>query len=173
MRQNPKMIPASTRNPRQPFVSALLRMAYQITREYQLEALRERGFGDLNQALLNVMVYPHPDGVRPGDLAERINMTRQATNYLLGELEALGYIQRRAQKGSTRRLVFLTRRGWQSIDRHRAAVLELEAQWAKAIGQKRFGDFKETLAELIALKVPDGPKVPNALSAYRQHPVDL
>ena len=36
------------------------------------------------------MVYPHPDGVRPNDLAERINMTKQATNYLLGQLEALG-----------------------------------------------------------------------------------
>jgi DNA-binding MarR family transcriptional regulator len=151
MRKNLKMAPASERNPRQPFVGALLRMAYQITREYQLEALRKRGFGDFNQALLNVMVYPHPDGVRPGDLAERINMTRQATNYLLGQLEALGYIERRAQKGGTRRLVFLTRRGWQSIDQHRAAVLELETQWAKAIGHKRFNDFKETLAQLIAL----------------------
>ena len=153
MRKNIKMDPVSERNLRQPFVGALLRMAYQITREHQLAALRKHGFNDLNQALLNVMVYPHPDGVRPGDLAERINMTRQATNYLLGQLEALGYIERRAQKGETRRLVFLTRRGWQSIDRHRAAVLELEAQWATAIGQKRFADFKETLAQLIALDV--------------------
>ena len=159
MRKNPKMGSVSERNLRQPFVGALLRMAYQITRVYQLGALREHGYGDLNQALLNVMVYPHPDGVRPGDLAERINMTRQATNYLLRQLEALGYIERRAQKGGTRRLVFLTRRGWQSIDRHRAAVLELEAQWAKAIGQKRFKDFKETLAQLIALdmKLRDEP----------------
>jgi hypothetical protein len=30
-------------------------------------------------------------------------------------------------------------------------VLEVEAQWAKAIGQKRFNAFKETLAQLIAL----------------------
>ena len=69
-------------------------------------------------------------------------MTKQATNYLLGQLETLGYIERRAQKGSSRRLVFLTRRGWQSIDRHRAAVLEVEEQWANAIGKKRFKDFK-------------------------------
>jgi DNA-binding MarR family transcriptional regulator len=151
MRKNLKMAPTGVRNLRQPFVGALLRMAYQITREHQLRALREHGFGDLNQALLSVMVYPHPDGIRPGDLAERINMTRQATNYLLGQLEALGYIERRAKKGSARRLVFLTRRGWQSVDRHRAAVLEIEAQWAAAIGQKRFGDFKETLTQLVAL----------------------
>ena len=89
MRKNPKTTPASERNPRQPFVGALLRIAYQVTRKHQLKALKEHGFDDLNQALLNAMVYPHPDGIRPGDLAERINMTKQATNYLLGQLEAL------------------------------------------------------------------------------------
>jgi DNA-binding MarR family transcriptional regulator len=141
----------SERNPRQPFVGALLRLVYQVTRRHQLKVLREHGFEDLNQALFNAMVYPHPDGVRPSDLAERINMTKQATNYLLGQLEALGYIERKAKKGSKRRLVYLTRRGWQSIDLHRAAILELEGQWAKAIGQKRFHDLKETLEQLIAL----------------------
>ena len=150
MRKGLKRAPAQE-NIRQPFVGALLRFAYQITRRHQLRVLRDHGFGDLNQALLSVMVYPHPDGVRSGDLAARINMTKQATNYLLGQLESLGYIERRAAKGSARRLIFLTRRGWESIEVHRAAVLEVETQWAKAIGSKRFNDFKETLTELVAL----------------------
>jgi DNA-binding MarR family transcriptional regulator len=35
-------------------------------------------------------------------------------NYLLGQLEARDYIERRAERGSSsRRLVFLTNRGWQ------------------------------------------------------------
>ena len=72
----------------------------QITRKQQLERLKEHGFGDINQALLNMMVYPHPDGVRATDLAERSNMTRQATNYLLGQLEALGYVERRARRAA-------------------------------------------------------------------------
>jgi len=142
---------SAEQEPRRPFVGALLRLAYQITRRHQLKVLSEHGFGDLNQALFNAMVYPHPDGVRLADLAERINMTRQATNYLVNQLESLGYLERRAKKGGTRRLIFLTKRGWQSIDVHRAAVLEIEAQWANAIGQKRFNDFKETLVRLVAL----------------------
>ena len=132
MRENAGGTRSFGQSGRQPQIGALLRMAYQVTRKHQLEALKEHGFSDLNQALLNVMVYPHPDGIRPSDLAERINMTKQATNYLLGQLESLGYIERKAQKGTTRRLVFLTRRGWDSIDRHRAAILEIEAQWARA-----------------------------------------
>ena len=142
---------ASAPGRRPPFVGALLRLAYQITRKQQLKKLEKHGFADINSALLNMMVYPHPDGVRPTDLAERAGMTRQATNYLLGQLEALGYIERRRQKGSNRRLVFLTRRGWESVDVHRAAVLEVETRWAAAVGQKRFDAFKETLAELVAL----------------------
>jgi len=43
-------------------------------------------------------------------------MTKQAMNYLLGQLEARGYIERRAEMGSSRRLVFLTNRGWQVRD---------------------------------------------------------
>jgi DNA-binding MarR family transcriptional regulator len=153
MRDEPKENRSLDRITRQPQVGALLRMAYQVTRKYQLEVLKAGGFGDLNQALLNVMVYPHPDGVRPSDLAERINMTKQATNYLLGQLEALGYIERKALKGNSRRLVFLTRRGWQSIDLHRAAIVEVEAHWAKVIGQKRFNEFKGTLERLTALDI--------------------
>src|SRR5689334_395063 len=80
-------------------IGALLRMAYQTTRRRQFGALVERGFTDLNQALLNVLVYPYPHGVRPSDWAERTYMTRQAMNYLLGQLEALGYVERRAEEG--------------------------------------------------------------------------
>jgi DNA-binding MarR family transcriptional regulator len=153
MSEDPKQTRSPERIKRQPQVGALLRMAYQVTRKYQLDVLKAGGFGDLNHALLNVMVYPHPDGVRPSDLAERINMTKQATNYLLGQLEALGYVERKAQKGNSRRLVFLTRRGWQSVDLHRAAIVEVEARWTRAIGQKRFKEFRETLERLTALDI--------------------
>ncbi len=132
-------------------VGALLRMTYQVTRERQFRALIEHGFGDLNQALLNVMVYPYPDRVRPGELAERTNMTKQAMNYLLGQLETLGYIERRAEKGNSRRLVFLTRRGWQVVETARAAVKEAEVEWAAILGQKRFGEFMDTLRRLSSI----------------------
>src|SRR5262245_28385945 len=126
---------------RRVLVGALLRTTYQLTRERQSKALIERGFGDLNQALLSVMVYPYPDRARPLELAERTNMTKQAINYLLGQLEARGYVERRAEKGNSRRLVFLTRRGWQVVETIREAVMEVEAEWAVVLGQKRFDEF--------------------------------
>lgn len=146
-----KSKPTAGGSQRGPLVASLLRTTYQLTRERQHKALRENGFGDLNQALQSVLVYPHPDGVRPGELAERTNMTKQAVNYLLGQLESLGYLERRAEPGSTRRLVFLTRRGWQAIDTNRATVMEVEAEWEKVLGKKRFDEFIRTLKELSSI----------------------
>jgi len=129
-------------------VSSLLWATYQIARKYQFKRLVERGFDDLNPPLMNIMIYPHPDGVRPSDLVEKTNMTKQAVNYLLGQLEKLGYLERRSGKRGGRRLVYMTKRGWQAIDAHRAAVLEVEKKWSGIVGEKRFIQFKEVLHEL-------------------------
>jgi len=142
----------TTRKP--PFVGALLRMAYQAARRRQFRAHIERGFNDLTQAHLNVLAYPPPDGIRPTDLAERTYMTKQAMNYLLIQLESLGYIERRAEKARGRRLVFLTRRGWQVFETQWASMQQLEAEWAAIVGQSRFDEFTRTLRQLVAIESP-------------------
>src|SRR5262245_19228861 len=140
---------------REPRVSSLLWATYQIARKHQFKRLIERGFDDLNPALLNIIIYPHPDGVRPNDLVEKTNMTKQAVNYLLGQLEKLGYLERRSEKRAGRRLVYVTERGWQAIDAHRAAVQEVERKWGGLVGEKRFAQFKEVLRELSAKSLGD------------------
>ena len=130
-----------------PYVGALLRMAYQVARERQLEVQAKRGLSDLNQALLSVLVYPPPDGMRPSDLAARTNMTKQAMNYLLNQLERLGYVERRANKAG-RRLVFLTKKGWAVFEIQWQALRDLEDEWAAKIGKKRFADFLAVLEKL-------------------------
>lgn len=154
---------AATRKP--PFVGALLRMAYQAARRRQYRALIERGFNDLTQAHLSVLVYPPPDGVRPTDLAERTYMTKQAMNYLLIQLESLGYIERRAEKARGRRLVFLTRRGWQMFETQWASMHRLETEWAGIIGQSRFDEFMRTLRQLVAIEPPVADQPGARLSA--------
>jgi DNA-binding MarR family transcriptional regulator len=138
-----------------PTAGALLRMTYQGIRERQFAAVIEKGFDDLNQPLLNVFLYPPPDRMRPSELAERANMTKQAMNYLLGQLEARGYIERRAEKESNRRLVFLTKRGWQVRETILAVVTEVEAEWTAVLGQRRFNEFMNTLRQLWSIRQPD------------------
>src|SRR5262245_5167624 len=135
------IVPSSSGAPppsrRPPFVSALLRMSYQVTRRRVLKALIEQGFTDLNQAHLSVFQYPPPDGVRPTDLAARTYMTKQAMNYLLGQLEIMGYIERRAKEGSSRRLVYLTARGKKVVETQWETTQQIEREWARKIGRKQ------------------------------------
>jgi DNA-binding MarR family transcriptional regulator len=140
---------------RPPFIGGLLRMTYQAARRRQLEALAERGLTDLNQPLLNVLIYPPPDGARPSDLAERSYMTKQAMNYLIGQLESLGYIERRAKNGRGRRLVYLTRRGWEVYETQWASMQQLEAEWAAIIGKRKMDQFMHALRQLASLAMRD------------------
>ena len=71
-------------------------------------------------------------------------------NYLVAQLEELGYIERRAPDGGDRRLVYLTARGWQVGETIFACLRELEAEWADEIGHARFDTFLEVLRQLSA-----------------------
>ncbi|HEY9456526.1 MAG TPA: helix-turn-helix domain-containing protein, partial [Gaiella sp.] len=64
--------------------------------QHMLDRLHENGFADFDAAYLTVFQYPGPQGRRPSDLAARLLISKQALNYLLGELERLGYLERRA-----------------------------------------------------------------------------
>jgi DNA-binding MarR family transcriptional regulator len=160
--------PQASKSRQPPFIAALLRMAYQAARRRQLKAQEQSGFGDLNQAHLNVLVYPPPDGVRPSELAERTFMTKQAMNYLLGQLEALGYIERKTDKHHRRRLVFLTRRGWRVFETQWAAMQGLEEEWAAVIGKRRFDEFMSVLMELSELGSKEAVKSESEATAVTE-----
>ncbi len=134
-----------------PFVGALLRLCWRRVRDRMHEAIRAAGFTDLQDAHLPVFSYPLPDGVRPSELARRIGMSRQATNYLVVQMEALGYLERRATEGDgDRRLVHLTKRGWQVGEVIFVCLRDLQAEWAEQIGPERFDDFMDVLQSLAA-----------------------
>ncbi len=123
-------------------------MSYQVARQKQLEVQFEHGFTDLTQAHLNVLVYPPPDRIRPTELAERCFMTKQAMNYLLGELEARGYLERRSEEGRRSVLVYLTRRGWRFFETQWIAMKQLEDQWSAIYGKKQFNQFLQILRHI-------------------------
>jgi DNA-binding MarR family transcriptional regulator len=114
-----------------------------------LERLHDRGFDDLDAAHLNVFQYPGPQGARPTELASRLRVSKQALNYLLGELERLGYLERRPDPDDLRsKRVTLTPRGVSAIEVIRQAVGEVEAAWAQQLGPKRFDQLRTLLLEL-------------------------
>lgn len=129
-------------------MGALLRLTWQRVRSRIHDAIREAGFTDFQDAHFAVFSYPPPDGVRPSELARQKRMSRQAINYLIAQLEELGYIERRAPDGSDRRLIYLSERGWQVGETIFACLRRLEAEWADEIGHERFNTFLEVLRQL-------------------------
>jgi DNA-binding MarR family transcriptional regulator len=103
-------------------------------------------------AHLNVFQYPGPEGARPSELAARLRISKQALNYLLGELERLGYLERRADPDDLRsKRVALTPRRSSAIGAIREAVVDLESTWAQQLGAKRFAQLRGLLLELNRL----------------------
>jgi DNA-binding MarR family transcriptional regulator len=132
-----------------PLIGALLRMPWEAVQRRMLELLHERGFGDLDAAHLNVFQYPGPQGARPSELATRLRMSKQALGYLLGELERLGYLERRPDPDDLRsKRIVLTPRGTSAILVIRDAVAEMETAWSKRLGPKRFAQLRKLLVEL-------------------------
>ena len=79
-------------------------------------------------------------------------MTKQAVNYLLGELERLGYLERRADPHDRRsKRVALTPRGERAAYTIRYAVRGIEQDWEKQLGQERFAQLRSLLLELNEL----------------------
>jgi len=132
-----------------PLIGALLRMPWETVQRHMLERLHERGFADFDAAYLIVFQYPGPQGARPSDLAARLRVSKQALSYLLGELERLGYLERRPDPDDLRsKRVALTRRGASAIGVIREAVGEVETAWAQQLGPKRFAQFRNLLLDL-------------------------
>lgn len=132
-----------------PLIGALLRMPWEVVRQRMLERLHERGFDDLDMPHLNVLQYPGPHGVRPSELAAQLRVSKQALNYLLGQLERLGYLERLTDEQDMRsRRIFLTRRGHEALRAIRDAVAEVEAEWAELLGPRRFAQLRALLVEL-------------------------
>jgi DNA-binding MarR family transcriptional regulator len=138
--------------PGPPLIGALLRMPLEVVRERMLEQLHEHGFDDLDAAHLPVLQYPGPQGQRPSDLAARLRISKQALNYLLGELERLGYLVREADPDDLRsKRIVLTDRGSSLVPVIRDAVRDVEAAWSEQLGQERFAELKSLLVELNRL----------------------
>ena len=117
-----------------------------------LDRLHEHGFDDLDAAHLNVLQYPGPDGVRPSDLAAQLRMSKQALNYILGQLERFGYLERQPDPDDQRsKRIVLTERGRSLVPVIRAAVGEVEDAWSQELGAERFSQLRSLLVELNRL----------------------
>lgn len=132
-----------------PLIGALLRMPWESVVERLLAGLHARGFSDLGAAHLSVLQWPGPDDLRPSELAAQSRMSKQALNYLLGQLERLGYLTRRDDPRDQRyKRIALTARGRRAALAMRDIVHDIEGEWEQQLGPKRFAQLRLLLTDL-------------------------
>jgi DNA-binding MarR family transcriptional regulator len=143
--------------PPTPLIGALLRIPFETVRDRMLAGLHERGYTDLVAAHLDVFQYPGPENQRPSELATQTRMSKQALNYLLGQLQQLGYLTRETDNSDQRsKRIHLTPRGHAVIKAIREIVQEVEAEWQRRLGPRKFAQLRDLLAQLHAITADHG-----------------
>ncbi|MET8150690.1 MarR family winged helix-turn-helix transcriptional regulator [Actinoplanes sp. NPDC049668] len=111
--------------------------------------VRARGFDDLRPAHGFAFVRLAGDGATVGQLAEHLNVTKQAASQMIEELVTKGYVTRRPHPDDARaRLVVLTPKGWACTRAADEAATELLRPWAAALGPERLAALRADLARL-------------------------
>jgi DNA-binding MarR family transcriptional regulator len=114
--------------------------------------LHDRGFTDLVAAHVDVWRYPGPENQRPSELATQTRMTKQALNYLLGQLEQLGYLTRETDSNDQRyKRVRLTPKGRAATRAIYEIVQEVETEWEQQLGSRKFGQLRRLLMQLYTI----------------------
>ena len=127
-------------------IGAMLRVPAEAIHRRILRDLNAAGFKGLSLPHIAVLRFPGPDGVRPGVLAERAGMSKQAMNRLLGSLEDLGYLIRSDAPDEGRaRIVRFTKRGHAAWAKALEVLREIEREWRAELGPKDFAQLKELL----------------------------
>jgi DNA-binding MarR family transcriptional regulator len=136
-------------------LGVLLFVANRALEQRAYDAAVAAGITDITVAQARVASRIGADGTRVSDLAEQARVTKQTAAYLVGQLEAAGYVERVPDPTDRRaRLVRLTSRAQPAIEVAGAEVARVLAEWAERVGQDRLDGMFETLRDLRELTDP-------------------
>jgi DNA-binding MarR family transcriptional regulator len=135
---------------RTPYVGALMLAGWQWVRARVFDGVHNAGYDDLNPAHVGLFRYPTLDQLRPSEIAERMQITKQSVHDLLTHLEDRGYIDRRPDPSSGRsRIVRLTAKGRRLEREVRFQAHQAEGEIAAILGARQFAQLRHALQVLI------------------------
>ncbi len=126
-------------------------MVWQDVRNQIGDSVRAAGFPDVTQAHVSLFRYPGLDRTRPSQLAEELQISKQAINDLLRDLEDLGYLTREVDANDRRsRLIRLTTRGAELEQAIQQAARRADADLDHRLGHTRFEALRDALVAAVA-----------------------
>lgn len=129
----------------------LAALAGAATTEYLLARVRKAGHPAVRAS--HGWVFQHLVEGTPTvtELAQRLGVTQQAASKWVAELEAQGYVERRADEDDSRiRRIALTPKGRSVIERGRDARAKLEAELRVAIGPRALATARKAMIALLS-----------------------
>jgi len=134
---------------RGPYVGSMMRTTVNWIMDRIYEHVAEAGFDDLGRAHVRLFRYPTADGLRPSELADRLQVTKQSVNDLLRDLEARGCVVLEPDPGDGRaRVVRLTDRGRALEDAAYEGAAVAQQLIADKLGARRFAQMRDALQEV-------------------------
>jgi DNA-binding MarR family transcriptional regulator len=119
--------------------------------------VRARGFDDVRPAHGFAFSRLSAGGATITQLAEHLDVTRQAAAQFVDELAARGYVERRPHPLDARaRLIVLTEKGWACTRAAEAAIADTLRPWEAVLGTKRLLALRDDLLRVA----PGGPLRP-------------
>lgn len=96
-----------------------------------------------------------PDGIRPSELAEATQLTKQTLGSILDRLEKAGYVARTPDPADGRaRVVTVTDRGHELVVLSLPVIEEMERAWTEHLGPERTQQLREALVDLREITDP-------------------
>lgn len=125
-------------------------LAGSAANEFLLARIRASGHPNVRISHGYVFQYLLKGPRSIGELAELLGVTQQAASKSVLELEALGYVARRADAQDSRvRRVELSAQGRKAVERGRAARASLEAELNAQLGQRTMAKARRALIALL------------------------
>ncbi|KLO43056.1 MarR family winged helix-turn-helix transcriptional regulator [Mycobacterium nebraskense] len=135
----------------QPTVPALVNLVAASGAPRLRAAFAAAGLDGIRPAQAVALVPLIAGGLHASDLADRLQVSRQAVAQAITGLERHGYVTRVPNPLDARaRMIELTPRGRQALRVMRSNAVELEHRWEQVLGRQRLAELRETLQILLA-----------------------
>jgi DNA-binding MarR family transcriptional regulator len=132
-------------------LARLLLEAFRSVDGEMLEALRDRGLGELTPAQAEAMFHIDRGGTRLTELSQRAEVTKQAMMQVVDHLESAGLVRRRPDPSDARaKVVKLTAKGLRQRAEARRAAGSVEGRIRRRLGDRRFELLRATLVDVMA-----------------------
>jgi DNA-binding MarR family transcriptional regulator len=90
-------------------------------------------------------------GARPSELARRLGVSKSAVAQVVDRLERAGYVEHAPDPTDTRaKQVKMTSRAEHAKEAAAQALEDIEAEWLRLLGKRRFDELRDALALLDA-----------------------